>query len=256
MTKTNLKSEILENINNIALGVRTDSNSRLNLAVQLQNAESSKGFEFMVDINDEDRNEKDYVAKFQTIHQLNKIGKNKLKYLRDTFQQNFIQVKWKSTDKDNKPKIDALRDAIACYVPMSICSKKFGEILLKDKNSFFTGANNSKIRVNGSYVNKYCEPLNKDNLKEVALTFAELLRVARGFYKAQGLQGDQRKSPFDIAIERATNLIFDDYNAIKPFNMSSAKSKTLINFLTVECNKWSSAYKENQDNLKQVRKAS
>ena len=115
---------------------------------------------------------------------------------------------------------------------------------------------NSKIRVKGSYVNKYCEPLNKDNLKEVALTFAELLRVARGFYKAQGLKGDQRKSPFDIAIERATNLIFDDYNAIKPFNMSSAKSKTLINFLTVECNKWSSAYKENQDSLKQVRKAS
>ena len=75
MTKTNLKSEILENINNIALGVRTDSNSRLNLAVQLQNAESSKGFEFMVDVNDEDSNDKDYVAKFQTIHQLNKIGK-------------------------------------------------------------------------------------------------------------------------------------------------------------------------------------
>ena len=70
MTKTNLKSEILENINNIALGVRTDSNSRLNLAVQLQNAETSKGFEFMVDINDEDSNDKDYVAKFQTIHQL------------------------------------------------------------------------------------------------------------------------------------------------------------------------------------------
>ena len=256
MTKTNLKSEILENINNIALGVRTDSNSRLNLAVQLQNAESSKGFEFMVDVNDEDSNDKDYVAKFQTIHQLNKIGKTELKYLRDTFQQNFIQGKWNSTDKDNKPKIDALRDAIACYVPMSICSKTFGEILLKDKNSFFTGANNSKIRVKGSYVNKYCEPLNKDNVGEVALTFAELLRVARGFYKAQGLKGDQRKSPFDIAIERATNLIFDDYNAIKPFNQSSAKSKTLINFLTVECNKWSSAKKENQDSLKQVRKAS
>ena len=257
MTKTNLKSEILENINNIALGVRTDSNARLNLAVQLQNAESTKGFEFLVDVNDEDSNDKDYVAKFQTIHQLNKIGKNELKYLRDTFQQNFLQVKWKSTDKDNKPKIDALRDAIACYVPMSICSKTFGEILLKkDKNSFFTGANNSKIRVNGSYVHKYCEPLNKDNVSEVALTFAELLRVARGFYKAQGLSGDGRKTPFDIAIERATNLIFDDYNAIKPFNTSSAKSKTLINFLTVECNKWSSAYNDNQVELKKIRKAS
>jgi len=83
-----------------------------------------------------------------------------------------------------------------------------------------------------------------------------LLRVARGFYKAQGLQGDQRKTPFDIAIERATNLIFDDYNAIKPFSISSAKSKTLINFLTVECNKWSSAYNDNQTKLKQMRKAS
>ena len=55
---------------------------------------------------------------------------------------------------------------------------------------------------------------------------------------------------------KTTNLIFDDYNAIKPFNTSSAKSKTLINFLTVECNKWSSAYNDNQTKLKQMRKAS
>ena len=40
------------------------------------------------------------------------------------------------------------------------------------------------------------------------------------------------------------------------FNTSSAKSKTLINFLTVECNKWSSAYNDNQTKLKQMRKAS
>ena len=45
-------------------------------------------------------------------------------------------------------------------------------------------------------------------------------------------------------------MIFDDYNAVKPFQVSSAKSKTLISFLVTECNKWLNAYTKNQVDIK------
>lgn len=104
------------------------------------------------------------------------------------------------------------------------------DILINKNNSYFTGANKSKVYVNGSFVNKECEPLNKDNESEKALNFSELTRVCRAWYKRTGGDGNGKKSPFDQAITRATNLIFDDYNAVKPFQVSSAKSKTLISF--------------------------
>ena len=46
MTTKNLKSQIIDNINDIANGVRKDSNARLTLVVQLQEAEKSKKFDF------------------------------------------------------------------------------------------------------------------------------------------------------------------------------------------------------------------
>ena len=48
---TNLKSEILDNINNIALGVNTDSSLRNKLLVQLEQAESTNAFDFKIDVN-------------------------------------------------------------------------------------------------------------------------------------------------------------------------------------------------------------
>jgi len=253
MTNNNLKSLILDNINNIALGVRTDSNARLNLVVQLQEAETSKKFDYQVDLNDKDSTKENYVADFKNIHQINLITTQHLKYLRDRFQQHFLQVNWKSTDKDAKPKIDALRDAIAVHVAVSINKVKMAKDILikKNNNQYFTGANNSKIFVNGHFVAKYVEQLNKDNLDEVALNFSELTKVARAYYRASGGEGVGKKTPFDSAIDRAKNLIFDDYNAEKPFNLSSAKSKTLISYLYNEASKWLQAHKEYQEHLKQ-----
>ena len=46
-------------------------------------------------------------------------------------------------------------------------------------------------------------------------------------------------------------MIFDDYNAVKPFQVSSAKSKTLISFLVTECNKWLNAHTKNQLDMRQ-----
>ena len=247
----NLKTLITDNINDIASGVRKDSNARLTLVTQLLEVEKSKKFDFLVDINSNQPNKESYVSDFKNLNQLNKVENYHLKYLRDTFMTNFLGVKWKSNDKDNKPKLDALRDAMSNFVCISINAVSLNKNILINKNdSYFTGANKSKVYVNGAFVNKECEPLNKDNVSEIALNFSELTRVCRAWYKRTGGDGNNKKTPFDQAITRATNLIFDDYNAVKPFQVSSAKSKTLISFLVTECNKWLNAHTKNQVDLK------
>ena len=50
--------------------------------------------------------------------------------------------------------------------------------------------------------------------------------------------------------------IQDDLNGVTPFELSSAKSKTLISYLVNDANKWLQAYKNNQELLKENRKAS
>ena len=89
-----------------------------------------------------------------------------------------------------KAKLDALRDAMAAYVCISVNAKNMNkDILINKNNSYFTGANKSKIFVNGDFVYKYCEQLNKDNESEKALNFSELVRVSRAWYKATGGEG-------------------------------------------------------------------
>ena len=51
-----------------------------------------------------------------------------------------------------------------------------------------------------------------------------------------------------------SNLLNDDLDGVNPFELSSAKSKQLISFLVTDCNKWLQAYKNNQEQLKQIRK--
>ena len=256
-TNKNLKTQITDNINDIASGVRKDSNARLTLVTQLLEVEKSNKFEFLVDLNEKDSNKDTYKPDFKSLHQLNMIKQSHLKYLRDTFMNNFLGVKWKSSDKDNKPKLDALRDAMSNFVCVSVNAKNTNkDILVNKNNSYFTGANKSKVYVNGSFVNKWCEPLNKDNTTDVALNFSELTRVARAWYKSIGGEPTAKKTPFDMAITRASNLINDDLNGINPFELSSAKSKTLISYLVTDCSKWLQAYKNNQEQLKINRKAS
>ena len=253
----NLKTLITDNINDIASGVRKDSNARLTLVTQLLEVEKSKKFDFLVDINSNQPNKESYVSDFKNLNQLNKVENYHLKYLRDTFMTNFLGVKWKSNDKDNKPKLDALRDAMANFVCISINAVSLNkDILIQKNNSYFTGANKSKVYVNGSFVNKWCEPLNKDNVSEIALNFSELTRVARAWYKSIGGESTGKKTPFDSAIERAARLLNDDLDGVNPFELSSAKSKSVISFLVTDCNKWLQAYKNNQEQLKQMRKAS
>ena len=252
----NLKTLITDNINDIASGVRKDSNARLTLVTQLLEVEKSKKFDFLVDINSNQPNKESYVSDFKNLNQLNKVENYHLKYLRDTFMSNFLGVKWKSSDSDNKPKLDALRDAMAIFVCVSVNSKSMNkDVLINKNNSYFTGANKSKVYVNGSFVNKWCEPLNKDNVSDIALNFSELTRVARAWYKSIGGESTGKKTPFDSAIERASRLLNDDLDGVNPFELSSAKSKSVISFLVTDCNKWLQAFKNNQEQLKQMRKA-
>ena len=251
---TNLKSEILDNINNIALGVNTDSSLRNKLLVQLEQAESTNAFDFKIDVNFINRDKKSYVAKYLTIHQLNKIGNSELKQLRDRFQESYLQVQWKSKDKESKSKIDALRDALNSYVPISINKKTMGDILIKKNNSYFTGANNSKVRILGDYVYKYAKPLNSSDLSECGLTFSETLRCARGYYKSQNLDGGTKANEFDTAIKRAIAKITEDKDSEEPFEISSGNSQTYVSNLVVVANQWLSQLRQaREDKKKEIR---
>ena len=132
----NLKTLITDNINDIASGVRKDSNARLTLVTQLLEVEKSKKFDFLVDINSNQPNKESYVSDFKNLNQLNKVENYHLKYLRDTFMTNFLGVKWKSNDKDNKPKLDALRDAMANFVCISINAVSLNKDILIQKNNY------------------------------------------------------------------------------------------------------------------------
>ena len=67
MTKNNinLKTQITDNINDIASGVRKDSNARLTLVTQLDEVEKSKKFDFLVDLNDKDSNKSEGFTKIK-----------------------------------------------------------------------------------------------------------------------------------------------------------------------------------------------
>ena len=80
--------------------------------------------------------------------------------------------------------------------------------------------------------------------------------MSRAWYKATGGEGVGKTNPFDAAIKKATAQIQDDLNGVTPFELSSAKSKTLISYLVNDANKWLQAYKNNQELLKENRKAS
>ena len=176
-----------------------------------------------------DAEKKSYKKNMVSIHSLNTFGNSELKNIRDRFQYEFLGVQWKSGDKEQKAKIDALRDVLNAYIPINAYGK---DTLIKKNNSYLTGANNSKIRIKGDFVGEYCKPLNKDKLGENALNFSELTRVARGYYKTKDKNvGGTKTNPFDQAIKRASKLLSDDMEAENPFEMSSSKTETNVSIL-------------------------
>ena len=227
MTK-NIKSQIIDKLNAVVIGDQTNSSIRLETLILVDDAVRNNMFKLEVDLNREKSENENYTAKMVSIHSLNTFGNSELKYIRDRFQFGFLGVQWKSGDKEEKAKIDALRDVLNCYIPVNAWGK---DTLIKKNNSYLTGANNSKIRVSGDYVNQYFKALNKDDI-DPALNFSELMKVARGYYKSKNKNtGGSSTNPFDSAIKRASKLLDDDMNSEEPFEMSSSKTEENVSIL-------------------------
>lgn len=232
--KTNI-ANILQRVKDIELGQNKTSNQRNQLVIDIHESNVNGYFKFQVDLNIDDINEKGYKPELKSIYDLNKVERHHLKYLRSEFQK-YLGVQWNS--KDNKSSIDALRDSFDAYIPMTIWQNINKDEVLKQKNkSYFAGANNSKIRVNGDYVSEYCERLNKDSDPQISLNFSNIQNVARGYYKEFG-GGGTKTNPFDQKIKNISSLIKKDYEAKNPFNSGTAKSEQYISFLTTTCQTW------------------
>ena len=232
--KTNI-ANILTRVKDIEFGLNKNSNQRNQLVIDIHESNIHGYFKFQVDLNIEDINEQGYKPEYKSIYGLNKVERHHLKYLRTEFIK-YLGVSW--TSKDNKGAIDALRDSFDAYIPMTIWQNQNKTDVLKQKNkSYFTGANNSKIRIDGDYVYKYCKRLNKDIEPQISLNFSNIQNVARGYYKEHG-GGQSHTNPFDQKIKNITTLIKKDYEAKNPFNSGTAKSEQYISFLTTTCQTW------------------
>ena len=243
--KTNI-ANILTRVKDIELGLNKNSNQRNQLVIDIHESNVNGYFKFQVDLNIEDINEQGYKPEYKSIYDLNKVERHHLKYLRSEYQK-FLGVQWNS--KDNKSSIDALRDSFDAYIPMTIWQNQNKTDVLKQKNkSYFTGANNSKIRIDGDYVSEYCERLNKDSDPQISLNFSNIQNVARGYYKEHG-GGQSHTNPFDQKIKNITTLIKKDYEAKNPFNSGTAKSEEYIAFLVTACSTWLSQLKMARINI-------
>ena len=241
MTK-NVKSQIIDKINSIVSGDQTNSSIRFETLILVDDAVKNNLFKLEVDLNRADAEKKTYKKNMVSIHSLNTFGNSELKYIRDRFQYEFLGVQWKSGDKEEKAKIDAMRDVLNAYIPINAYGK---DTLIKKNNSYLTGVNNSKIRISGDFVGTYCTPLNKDKLGESALNFSELQRVARGYYKTKNQNvGGTKTTPFDQAIKRASKLLDDDMNAENPFELSSSKTETNVSILITTAQNYISALRK------------
>ena len=242
--KTNI-ANILTRVKDIELGLNKNSNQRNQLVIDIHESNVNGYFKFQVDLNIDDINEQGYKPELKSIYELNKVEKHHLKYLKNEFQK-YLGVQWNS--KDNKSSIDALRDSFNAYVPMTIWQEKNEMEVLKQKNkSYFAGANNSKIRIDGDYVSEYCQRLNKDGDPQISLNFNDTQNVARGYYKEFG-GGQSHTNPFDQKIKNISSLIKKDYEAKNPFNSGTAKSEQYISFLTTTCQTWLSQLRNARTN--------
>ena len=242
--KTNIAG-IIDLVKDIELGLNKTSNNRNQLIVKIHEANIGGFFKFQVDLNIDDKNEAGYKAEYLSIYQLNKVDKHHLKYLRTEFIK-YLGVSW--TSKDNKGAIDALRDSFDAYIPMTIWQNKNKKDVLKQKNkSYFTGANNSKIRIDGDYVYKYCKRLNKDIEPQISLNFSNVLNVARGYYREFG-GGQKHTNPFDQKLKMVNQMLQKDYEAKTPFDNGTSDSEQLVSFLTTTCQNWLSKLREARTN--------
>tara|TARA_R100000664_G_scaffold31486_1_gene45130 strand:+ start:548 stop:1375 length:828 start_codon:yes stop_codon:yes gene_type:complete len=250
-------SSIINIVNNITSGIETNSNQRNELIVSIQEAVKNEYFTLLFDRNYKNRNKDDYKSDKVRIEKLLTIDTNVLKQVRTDFQENYLQVNWNSADLKDKARIQALRDSFNAYVPIYLyeLKKKTKDTLFKKGNSYFTGNNNSLIRVRGQFIYDNLKSLNPTNDTDKSLNFSQLSRVCNAFIKSgdNNMEGS-RTNPFDQKIKNITADINKDKDAENPFTMGSADTQSNISKLIVAGNNWLSALR--QARLNQVQEKS
>ena len=109
MDKNHNITQTLETINNVVVGGQKLSNVRLTAVDLIMTANDKKFMSFNY------QEKKD--SKVLTLAQLNKIENKHIRYFVAQYQ-NYLGVEWANSDKDQKAKIEALKDSIVATIPL------------------------------------------------------------------------------------------------------------------------------------------
>jgi len=235
MDKKHNITQTLETINNVVVGGQKLSNVRLTAVDLIMTANDKKFMSFNY------QEKKD--SKVLTLAQLNKIENKHIRYFVAQYQ-NYLGVEWVNSDKDQKAKIEALKDSIVATIPIILEEAREQN----KKGQSLVGANNSKMLINGEYVFDNYEALNKNNtLDQVPLNFSEIMRVARAYYKNKNLGGSTKTkdNALDSSIKRLTVMINRDQE--NDCDSSSQWTRDNMIKLTSACNNYISTLKKLQE---------
>jgi|TARA_R100000231_G_C5308495_1_gene159707 hypothetical protein len=247
-------SKIIDTVNNITKGINTNSNQRLELLISIQEAISNEYYSLHYDLNHKKISKNDYKPDFKMLNNIT-VTSDVIKYCRNDFQENYLKATWQSANSEDKAKIQALRDSFNAYIPIYLYEKKYNktETLFKKNKSYFTGSNNSLVRVRGEYIFKNLKVLNPTNEDSKSLNFSQLDRVGKGYLKGDPKTENTKTNPFNLKIKSLTTQIVkdcedgeDNGESVNFFTLGDANTEALISKLTVACNKWLSELRKSR----------
>ena len=228
--------EIISKIDDIAIGENKSSNQRISTTNLIINA-INKG-DFVLQYKKKKTNK---LVKFS---ELNQVTNEDFRGFIESFK---IQLgvnslpNWQSKTDEGKARMRILRDVFVVALPLikaDAISEKNGKSL--------AGANDSKLLIDGDFVFENYEPLNKDDLKQVALNFNQLKTVAQNYYKDKNFSNDveTKNTQFEQQLVKTTTMITEDTHNGCESNENFTQSKMIA--LATACNNWCRKLKELQ----------
>ena len=231
--------EIISKIDDIAIGENKSSNQRISTTNLIISA-INKG-DFVLEYV------KKKTKKTVKFSELNQVTNEDFRGFIESFK---IQLgvnnlpNWQSKTDEGKSRMRILRDVFVVALPLI----KAGAIDTDNKGKSLTGANDSKLLVKGAFVKENYQPLNKDNLKQVALNFNQLKTVAQNYYKEKNFSNDveTKNTQFEQQLVKTTTMITEDTHNGCESNENFTQSKMIA--LATACNNWCRKLKELQLN--------
>ena len=228
---------IISKIDDIAIGDNKGSNQRIS-TTNLIIASIKKG-DFVLEYKKKKTNK---LVKFST---LNRVNNEDFRGFIESFK---IQLgvnnlpTWQNKTDEGKARMRILRDVFIVALPLI----KADAIDTDDKGNSLTGANDSKLLLKGAFVKENYQPLNKDNVKQVALNFNQLKTVAQNYYKENNFSNDveTKNTSFEQMLVRTATVITEDMHNGCESNENFTHSKMVA--LATACNNWCRVLKENQ----------